>query len=1108
MLNLHRAQRADRLVDVLAGILADPPEDPFAAEVVSVPTRGIERWLVQRLSGRLGTSGTQPAGDGDGICAGVEFPFPGRLVGAALALASGIEPDLDPWLPERMVWQLLAIVEEALEEPWMALLAGHLQSGRERRFARLRRLAHLFDQYAERRPELLLAWARGEEPDQQHEWQAELWRRLRERIGVPSGAERLRSASERLREEPEIVDLPDRITLFGLTRIPPGQLQVLQALAHAREVHLMLLHPSPALWKRVSEWTGDSPVHSLPLRAQDPTAALGANRLLASWGRDSRELQLVLSRGGWVNDHHHGVAATEPATLLGRLQADIHADRTAPGAPLPGAADERLPLREDDASIRIHSCHGRARQVQVLREAILHRLAEDPTLEPRDIVVMCPDIESFAPLVQATFGDGGEVDLRVRLADRSLRQVNPLLNVVARLLELGRARLTASEVLDFADTEPVRRRFRFDDDDLGQIQSWVADAAIHWGLDASHRRDYRLDKLEAGTWRAGLRRLLLGVASSEADRRLYERTLPLDAVDSGSIELAGRFAELVDRLGATLDSLNDPHTVGVWASALAAAVDALAATAERDEWQRRELDRLLGQISDEAAGAAKLTPSEIRALLADRLQGRPTRANFRSGNLTVCTLLPMRSVPHRVVCLLGLDDGAFPRHTARDGDDLLLHTPQVGDRDPRSEDRQLLLDALLAAQETLIITYSGSDERTNAPLPPAVPVAELLDAIDATARCTGGDAGSRVVVRHPLQPFDPRNFTAGELTGTEPWSYDPVALDGARALLLPRSRAAPFLPAPLPAPAGADAVALADLIEFAQRPVRAFLRQRLGLSTGAEPDDVSDGLPVELTGLDNWRVGQNLLDGVLAGIPPRECALAEIARGTLPPGALGEPVIRLAWPRVQAIAAHAGVYGGGVEPATLETNVMLPGGIRLTGTVSGVRAGVLVGVGYSRLGPRQRIAAWVRLLALTAAHPEVPYEAVTIGRGNRDRKRDDDRVAVARIPPLARDPDGRRRQALDELAKLAALRAEGMREPLPLPGLTGAEYARVALGGGDPVAAALRVWTSSYDRGGGEDAEPEHQLVFARELPPIEPLARYAVALWQPLLARELLEEL
>jgi len=1118
MLHLHRAERADRLADVLAEILADPPQDPFARVVVSVPTRGIERWLVQRLSGTLGAG---PAG-GDGVCANVEFPYPGRLVGGALALASGIEPDQDPWLPERMVWPLLEVVEQALQEPWLELLARHLESGRERRFARLRRIAWLFDDYGVRRPELLLAWARGEDPttDPSSAWQAELWRRLRERIGEPSGAERLGPASARLRDEPELVGLPDRITLFGLTQLPAGQLQVLHALAASREVHLMLLHPSPALWGAVrgalrsrgscaTEERNPGPP-PLPARERDPTRDIGANRLLASWGRDSRELQLVLTAGSQLADHHHQALAPEPETLLGRLQADVHADRPAPGEPLPGQPDERLLLAAEDDSVRIHACHGRARQVEVLREAILHRLAEDQTLEPRDIIVMCPDIEAFAPLIQATFGataEVGEVDLRVRLADRSLRQVNPLLSVAARLLELASARLTASELLDFADTEPVRRRFRLDDDELAQIQSWVADACIHWGLDAAHRREFKLDMLDAGTWRTGLRRLLLGVALGEADRHLFGGALPLDTVDSGAIELAGRFAELVDRLGAALDALAHPQTVADWAGALAAAVDALTATADQDAWQRRELDRLLGDVADDAAEDVELTLPEIRALLAGRLAGRPTRANFRSGHLTVCTLMPMRSVPHRVVCLLGLDDGAFPRKTARDGDNLLLGEPRVGDRDPRSEDRQLLLDALLAAQETLIITYSGSDERTNAELPPAVPVGELFDAIEATARCPDGGARRQVLVRHPLQPFDPRNFTAGELTGTGPWSYDAVALDGARALALPRSRAAPFLPLPLPAPPDSQTLALAELIQFAQQPVRAFLRQRLGLSTGAASDDVADGLPVELDPLDNWRVGQNLLEGLLAGIAPREVSLAEIARGTLPPGALGEPVIAEAWPRVRAIAEHADSYGAGTESVTLETNVILPGAVRLTGTVSGIRDRVLLSVSYSRLGPLPRIGAWVSLLALTAAHPDVPYETVTIGRGSRSRG-DDDRVAIARIPPLARDPDDRTQLALAELGRLAALRAEGMREPLPLPAKTAAEYARVALqGGGDPESAALAIWASAY-RYTGDDAQPEHQLVFGGQLPPIEELDRYALALWEPLLSREQLEEL
>ncbi|MGI8439425.1 MAG: exodeoxyribonuclease V subunit gamma, partial [Thermoleophilaceae bacterium] len=741
MLYIHRAERADGLIEALRALLAEPAADPFAPEVIAVPTRGMERWLTQRMSEGLGTT----PGRSDGICANVDFPSPRRVVSAAAGVASGIDPDEDGWLPERAVWPLLEVVDACLSEPWLHSLAAHLAqaeetaegNGRARRYSAVRQLAERFDRYALLRPEMVRAWASGRDTDGAGEalppgavWQAELWRRLNDRIGQPGPAERLEDACALLREEPDLVDLPPRISLFGLTRLPAGHLQVLRALSAGRDVHLFLLHPSPALWERVAEATQHGP--PVTRRRDDPTATLPDHRLLASWGQDSRELQLVVGAAGdYVDDHrpveHHG------NTLLARLQADVRADRSPPGPPLPGQDDARPPLDPGDRSVQVHSCHGRARQVEVIRDAILHLLEADPSMEPRDVIVMCPDIETFAPLIQATFGAGevsdedddsdipsaeaGPPDLRVRLADRALRQTNPVLGVVAQLIDLAEQRLTASQVLDLAGREPVRRRFRFDDDDLARIQSWVAGSGIRWGLDADHRTPYKLDNLAAGTWRAGLDRVLVGVTMSEDGQRLFEGVLPLDDVESGSIEVAGRFAEFVDRLRASLDALSTPKTIDAWAAAIAAAAGSLTHTTPGEAWQRSELQRLLDAVVTEATVGGQvhttsLALPEVRALLAERLQGRPTRANFRTGHLTICTLVPMRSVPHRVVCLLGMDDGVFPRKAPRDGDDLTLDDAHVGDRDPRTEDRQMLLDALLAATDRLVITYTGNDERT------------------------------------------------------------------------------------------------------------------------------------------------------------------------------------------------------------------------------------------------------------------------------------------------------------------------------------------------------------------------------------------------------------
>jgi exodeoxyribonuclease V gamma subunit len=1102
MLHIHRSERADTLVGALAEILAVAPSDPFARELIAVPTRGMERWLTQQLSGHLGVS----PGRADGICAAIDFPQPGRLLADALAAGSGVDPDRDPWRAERLVWPLIEVTAGLMGEAWLAPLASHLDHTGGRRYTRLRHLAGLYDHYALNRPELISTWAAGSGGDH---WQPELWRHLRAALQVPSGPERLALARERLVSEPDLVALPQRLIVFGLTRLATAHMQLLAALAARREVHLMLLHPSPVLWDAI----GQAGLAAPRRRREDHSADLARHRLLASWGRDSRELEMLLAGAGAPGtDRHHVSRAGASAHLLGAIQADIAADRRPPGPPLiAGAPDQRRVLAADDRSIAIHACHGRTRQVAILREAIMHRLAADRSLEPRDVIVMCPDVEEFAPLIQAAFGSGEsrEGELRVRLADRSLRQTNPLLAVAARLLELASARLSASEVLDLIDAPPLRWRFGLSDDDVARLRGWVVDAQIHWGLDGPHRGAWKLSAVEAGTWLRGLARLLLSAAVADGGTELFASVLPAAEIDSSDIELVGKFAELVDRLAAAVDALTGPHSVSGWVDALSRAVDSLAAVPVRDGAQRQELTHLLEAVVADAGGASgvALSQGEARALLAERLRGRPTRANFRTGHLTVCTLHPMRSIPHRVVCLLGLDDQAFPRHAPRDGDDLLAQDPCVGDREGRAEDRQLLLDALMAAEQALIIIYSGHDERTNAALPPAVPVGELLDAIEATARMDGTgtnpSAAAHVLVHHPLQAFDPRNFdTGGPAT---PWSFDRVALAGAQRLIAGAPLAAPpFLGAALPAARADELVALSDLIAFVERPARAFLRQRLGVSLSRWDDEVQDALPVEFGALERYGVGQRLLETVLGGAAWPAAIEAEIARGTLPPGELGRPIMKQVAATAAEIARHAQIFAG-AEPRTYETNILLGEGRRLTGTVSGVRDGVLLSVAFSRLNPRQRLSAWVRLLALNAAHPDVAWEAVTVGRATSREAT----VALARIPPLAASARGREELARAELDRLLALRAEGLTRPLAIPGRAGEAFVAARAGGLDGEAAARREWTSSWGRNGWierEDAEAEHRLVFGAELP-LSALAGDAPRLWEPLRARERMEQ-
>lgn len=1083
-LHLHRAERTDLLADGLGALLADPQSDPFAEELIVVPARGVERWLSQRLSHVLGG-----ADGGGGVCAGVSFRSPASLIGEI----AGTGAD-DPWSADAMAWPLLEVIDASLDEPWCHTLAthlGHFATGEEkdlrrgRRYAVARRLAGLFASYARQRPQLLVAWLAGSSDgvDADLRWQPHLWRALVEKTGLEPPHVRHTNTLARLRESG--ADLPQRLSLFGHTRLPGTDIELVGALAEHHEVHLWLPHPSAALWTALGDVRGAIP------RREDTSHRLAVHPLLATLGRDVRELQRSLP-AAVATDEFLG-ATRLPDTLLGWLQSDIAANVARP---------QGRSLLPGDRSVQVHSCHGPARQVDVLREVLLGLLADDRTLEPRDILVMCPDIDTYAPLIVADFGLGDVVPgahpahrLRVRLADRALVQTNPLLGVAAKLLALAGSRVTATEVLDFAHLAPVRARFAFTDDDLETITGWVQQANIRWGFDQHHRAPYGIPFIQ-NTWRFGIDRVLAGVAMSDDSKDWLDVTLPLDDVGSNSVELAGRLAEYVARLQRAIESLSGTRPLAAWLTALQDGVDLLTLTSGDDAWQASQMQREFGEVLTTAGPRAEIGMRlpDITALLGRHLAGRPTRANFRTGTLTVCTMVPMRSVPHRVVCLVGLDDTVFPRIGVVDGDDVLARDPMTGERDIRSEDRQLLLDAVCAATDKLVITYTGANEYSGQPRPPAVPLAELLDALDRT---TEEPVRDHILVRHPLQPFDVRNVTPGELgVPGEPFTFDSSVLAAASITGGQRPEQPDLLARPLPAPPPDD-VTLTDLLKFFANPVKGFFTA-LDVTLPWDVEGVEDAMPVEIDNLQQWTVGQRLLTDMLAGMDPQRAGQAEWRRGALPPGRLGWRTASELRDQAAELAKAALAYRTGAAQA-YDVDVDLGSGRRLTGTVSAVFGRRLVDVTFSKLDAQHLLRAWIPLLALGAGFPG-HWSAVCIGRQRRKTG-----VAERMLGSPQEDP-------VRLLRDLVAIYDAGRREPIPLPIKTSHAWAVARISGQDPRSEAWSKWR--YER---DDRAIER--VWGREpdldplLGPLRPgeeadgettrLGAYAVRLWAPLLRTE-----
>ncbi len=1124
-LHLHRAPRTDLLAEALGDLLSLPLDDPLAQEVVVVPARGVERWLTQRLAHRLGTGPRSGEQGGDGVCAGVRFLQPRSLV----SLLVGRDRD-DPWDPERLVWPLLAAVDASLGEPWCATLATHLGHGhtgddadlrRDRRYSVAFRLASLFASYAAQRPQLVSDWREGRDTDgtgrpldDDLAWQPELWRRVLGRVDAEPPDVRHAATLAALHDgagRGVDWDLPPRLSLFGHTRLPVTEVELLAALGEHRDVHLYLPQASPALWDALDDAGG------VVARDEDTSAERVGHPLLASLGRDARELRRTLVGAGFPSGDATAWPGPEPATLLHLLQHDLRANH----AP---TVEQRAGRRHDpaDRSLQVHACHGPARQVEVLREVLVGLLQDDPTLEPRDILVMCPDIETYAPLISAGFGlvsaeheqTAGAAGhpahrLRVKLADRALVSTNPLLAVAGSLLELSGGRVTASEVLDLAATEPCRRRFGFTDDELERAGRWVASAGVRWGLDREGRASFAMDRFPQNTWHTGLDRILLGVAMSGDDHRHLGTGLPLDDVGSSEIDLAGRLAELVDRLERCLAALGEARSVGAWMDALREGVRDLTDAPADDAWQLPQLERELARASLGDPGATtELRLADVRALLGGRLAGRPTRANFRTGTLTVCTMVPMRSVPHRVVCLLGLDDGVFPRAGVIDGDDALARRPQTGERDGRSEDRQLLLDAIMAATEHLVITYTGANEHSGARRPPSVPLGEILDAADRTTAAPVVDA---ILTRHPLQPYDVRNLKAGDLSADppewevpelrgptqRPFSFDSAALAGARAAAGVRRPVPPLMTGDLPARAAED-VSVEELVKFFRHPVRSFLRDRLDVSTPFEPDDLADSIPVALNSLEVWQVGDRLLSEMLSDHDPEAVMTAELLRGTLPPFRLGDRALTGVVEECNRLWQGTAELRVGTK-RSVDVDVELGDGRRLTGTVPGVFGTRLLTLSYSRLKAKQRLDTWIQLLALAASDPDQSWTGHAVGRERAGPKR-------ALTGPLDQ-------RAVGWLRDLVELRDLGLTKPLPLPIATAAawaeEHARAVRGAdADERRAARREWETDRFSGGASFAREDQDTYHLRVYGPgcdlgtllDAGLPTYAWQVWEPLL--------
>ncbi|MEO3990637.1 exodeoxyribonuclease V subunit gamma [Pseudocitrobacter cyperus] len=990
MLRVYHSNRLDVLEALMEFIVEQQRlDDPFESEMVLVQSTGMAQWLQMTLSQRFG------------IAANIDFPLPASFIWDMFTRVLPDIPGESAFNKQSMSWKLMTLLPQMLDNEAFTPLRHYLHDDGDKRklFQLASRVADLYDQYLVYRPQWLTDWENDRLVDGLGEaqlWQAPLWKALvehTETLGQPlwhraNLYQRFIDILEKSDTRPE--GLPSRVFICGISALPPVYLHALQALGKHIDIYVLFTNPCRYYWGDIQDPAFLARLQArqrrhfreeraLPL-FRDADAAPGlfndegeqnvTNPMLASWGKLGRDYIYLLA-GLERYQELEAFVDIDPDNLLHNLQHDVLelknsavAGRTAQEFAHSGA---KRALDPNDRSLTVHVCHSPQREVEILHDRLLAMLEADPTLTPRDIIVMVADIDSYSPFIQAVFGSAsGERYLPYAISDRRARQAHPAMQAFITLLSLPDSRFISEDVLALLDVPVLAARFNIDEEGQRYLRQWVNESGIRWGLDDDNVRELDLPATGQHTWRFGLTRMLLGYAM-ESRQGEWQSVLPYDESSGLIAELVGHLASLLMQLNHWRQGLSQARPLEEWLPVCRDMLndfflpdqDTEAALALiEQQWQA-----IIGQgTQSQYEGMVPL--SLLRDELASRLDQERISQRFLAGPVNICTLMPMRSIPFKVVCLLGMNDGVYPRALPPLGFDLMSQKPVRGDRSRRDDDRYLFLEALMSAGQALYISYIGRSIQDNSERYPSVLVQELLDYI-GQSHCLVGDEAlncdesdrrvkAHIMHHHTRMPFDAENFTAGERQ-----SY---AREWLAAASQQGQAHSPFIQ-PL-APLELTSLPLEQLQRFWQHPVRAFFQMRLQVNFRSEESEIPDTEPFILEGLTRYQLNQQLLNTLIEEQDAGEMYRRYRAAGTLPYGPYGEIAWEVQRQEMEALAARVLELRQPAQSVEIDLECA---GINITGWLTQVQPNGLLRWRPSLLSVSQGMQLWLEHLVYCAS---------------------------------------------------------------------------------------------------------------------------------------------
>ena len=1071
-LRVFTSNRLEILADALADLVGIPLASPLDPEIIVVQSRGMERWVSMQLAER------------HGICANCRFPFPNVFIQDVFRTMLQDVQERSLFDPDVMTWRIMKALPLLMEEPAFETIRIYLEGGRSdlKRFQLSRNIADLFDQYLLFRPEMMSRWEKGKAVH----WQSLLWRRL---VQGHEGEHRAALAGEFFKAIEKSPDppagLPKRISVFGISALPRFHVHMFAALTRFSEVNLFLMNPCKEYWGEIL--ASSEMKRKMGPRKTSPESDLHmekGNSLLASMGGLGRDFFEMIQDFGPEEFSFYKEPTKQ--TLLGFIQQDILNLRE---------REEKKSISLQDPSIQIHSCHSPMREVEVLRDQLLRMFEENPDLLPKDILVMTPDIETYAPYIQAVFDTRNEEDRRIpfSIADRSVRKEGGIGEAFLNILDLEGSRFGVTQILNILENEAVRRKFGFSEQDLERARQWISDTRIRWGIDGEHKKELGLPPFPQNTWRAGIERLLLGFAMPGREENLFSGILPYDAVEGGQTRILGALTEFAETLIERTASLGRLKTLAAWRKELSELPDDFFEPGEEAE---REV-LLIRRILDELSQAGKLAFFDeaaplriVRSCLDQRLDQAGFGYGFMTGGVTFCAMLPMRSIPFSVICLLGMDGDAYPRQSKSLGFDYMAKYPRRGDRSRRGDDRYLFLEALLSARERLYISYVGQSIQDNSSSPPSVLVSELMDYVEQGFEVPGKGIGEHLHTRHRLQAFSPEYFKGHPKLFT----YTAQNHEIAQSIKAGRKDGTTFLSTGLSEPdEGWGKANLQGLCTFFSNPAKYLLNRRLGLYLEEGHAVAEEREPFEVQGLEQYLLEETMLRRRLQGRALKEHFRFAFASGGLPHGTVGQCVYERISPGVEQFARTLTSLMGeeGLEPVDFELDA---GGLLLTGSVDHIFRDRMIRYRCASIKGRDLVAGWIHHLILNMVGPE-GYPRQTLiaglsGKPGKERKR----VFYEYAPVKEAEPI---------LEGLIERYREGLRRPLRFFPEASWTYGELRLGKEKSKEAALEQARKTWEGGGfnrGEQEDPYYRLCFREQDPIDNTFEEIAVEIFEPLL--------